>query len=162
YSLGLGYVAGFRDEELKELGQGALFHDIGKRHVDVNIICKDGPLDDDEWKQMQQHPQFGLLILNNHDISDAIKACCFEHHESFTGNGYPQKLQGDEIHPMARIVAITDTYDALTTKRSYNDPMTPTDALQFMDEKLRAKYDARLMDAMKDVLFKMAEAKKRA
>lgn len=160
YSLGLGHVVGFRDEDLKELGQGALFHDIGKRHVDVNIICKDGPLDDNEWAQMQQHPQFGLLILNRHDVSDAIKACAFEHHESFTGNGYPQQLAGDEIHPMARIVAITDTYDALTTKRSYNDPMTPTDALTFMDEKLRSRYDASLMDAMKDVLFKMAEAKK--
>lgn len=159
YSLGLGYVVGYRDNDLKELGQGALFHDIGKRHVDVNIICKDGPLDDNEWAQMQQHPQFGLLILNKHEASDEIKACAFEHHESFTGNGYPQQLAGDEIHPMARIVAITDTYDALTTKRSYNDPMTPTDALKFMDEKLRSRYDASLMDAMNDVLFKMAEAK---
>jgi HD-GYP domain-containing protein (c-di-GMP phosphodiesterase class II) len=159
YSLGLGYVAGYRDDELKELGQGALFHDIGKRHVDVNIICKDGPLNDEEWAQMQQHPQFGLMIMDKYSFSDAIKACCFEHHESFTGNGYPQKLAGQEIHPMARIVAITDTYDALTTKRSYNDPMTPTDALKFMDEKLRARYDAELMNAMNDVLFKMSQAR---
>lgn len=162
YSLGLGYVAGYRDEELKELGQGALFHDIGKRHVDVDIICKDGPLDDVEWAQMQQHPQYGLLILDKYDVSDAIKACCFEHHESFQGNGYPQQLEGDEIHPMARIVAITDTYDALTTKRSYNEPMTPTDALTFMNEKLRRRYDDELMKAMHDILFRMEEAGKSA
>lgn len=160
YSLGLGYVAGYRDADLKELGQGALFHDIGKRHVSVDIICKDGPLDEVEWAQMQQHPQFGLLILDKHEVSDAIKACCFEHHESFQGNGYPQQLEGEEIHPMARIVALTDTYDALTTKRSYNEPMTPTDAITFMNEKLKGRYDADLMAAMHDILFHMEKIKK--
>lgn len=160
YSLGLGKVAGYSGEELKELGQGALFHDIGKRHVSVDIICKDGPLDNVEWAQMQQHPQFGLLILDKHDVSDAIKACCFEHHESFQGNGYPQQLEGHEIHPMARIVALTDTYDALTTKRSYNEPMTPTDAITFMNEKLKGRYDSDLMAAMHDILFQMEKVKK--
>jgi putative nucleotidyltransferase with HDIG domain len=160
YSLGLGQVAGYEGEDLKELGQGALFHDIGKRHVSVDIICKDGPLDNVEWAQMQQHPQFGLMILDKYEVSDAIKACCFEHHESFQGNGYPQQLEGHEIHPMARIVALTDTYDALTTKRSYSEPMTPTDAISFMNEKLKGRYDADLMAAMHDILFRMEKAKK--
>ncbi|NQZ01830.1 MAG: HD domain-containing protein [Bdellovibrionales bacterium] len=160
YSLGLGQVAGYSGDDLRELGQGALFHDIGKRHVSVDIICKDGPLDNVEWAQMQQHPQFGLLILDKYEVSDAIKACCFEHHESFQGNGYPQQLEGHEIHPMARIVALTDTYDALTTKRSYNEPMTPTDAISFMNEKLKGRYDSDLMAAMHDILFRMEKAKK--
>lgn len=160
YSLGLGQAAGYSGEELKELGQGALFHDIGKRHVSVDIICKDGPLDDVEWAQMQKHPQYGLMIMEKFNVSDAIKACCFEHHESFAGNGYPQQLEGDEIHPMARIVALTDTYDALTTKRSYNVPMTPRDALNFMSEKLKGRYDQDLMNAMLSVLFKMEKAQK--
>lgn len=158
YSLGLGKVAGYKDSELHELGQGALFHDVGKRHVNVDIICKAGPLDEVEWAQMQKHPQFGLMILNNYSVSDAIKACCFEHHESFLGNGYPQQLVGDEIHPMARIVAITDTYDALTTKRSYNNPMMPTDALNFMKEKLGSRYDQNLLRAMYEIMFHMREA----
>ena len=159
YSLGLGKVAGYSGKELHELGQGALFHDIGKRHVNVDIICKNGPLNDVEWAQMQKHPQFGLSILNDYPVSDAIRACCFEHHESFVGNGYPQQLQGDEIHPMARIVAICDTYDALTTKRSYNAPMTPSDALKFMNEKLASRYDKGLMKVMYSILFKMKEEK---
>ena len=158
YSLGLGKVAGYSGQELHELGQGALFHDVGKRHVSVDIICKNGPLDDVEWAQMQKHPQYGLMILNNYPVSDAIKACCFEHHESFVGNGYPQQLLGDEIHPMARIVALTDTYDALTTKRSYNNPMMPTDAVKFMIEKLSARYDAGMLKAMHEIMFQMKAA----
>lgn len=155
YGLGLGKIAGYNGQDLHELGQGALLHDVGKRHVSVDIICKAGPLDDVEWAQMQKHPQYGLMILNNHAVSDEVKACCFEHHESFLGNGYPQQLQGEEIHPMARIVAITDTYDALTTKRSYNNPMLPTDAVNFMKEKLGARYDQNLLKAMYEIMFQM-------
>ena len=161
YSLGLGKVASYSGDELKDLGQGALFHDIGKRHVDVEVITKAGPLDDTEWAQMQMHPTYGLKILNEHGASDDLKACCFEHHESFLGNGYPQQLSGQEIHPMARIVAITDTYDALTTKRSYNLPMTPTAALEFMKQKLGNRYDNDLMSAMYSILFQMPEINKK-
>jgi HD-GYP domain-containing protein (c-di-GMP phosphodiesterase class II) len=155
YSLGLGKVAGYDGRDLHELGQGALFHDIGKRNVSVDIICKAGPLDDVEWAQMQKHPQYGLIILNNYPVSEAVKAACFEHHESFQGNGYPQQLLANEIHPMARIVAITDTYDALTTKRSYNSPLMPADALNLMNEKLTGRYDPELMRAMYEILFQM-------
>ncbi len=158
YSLGLGKVAGYQNQDLHELGRGALFHDIGKRNVHVDIICKNGPLDDVEWAQMQKHPLYGLKILTEYGCSEAMKACCFEHHESFLGNGYPQQLSGPEIHPMARIVAITDTYDALTTKRSYNQPMTPRDAVEFMSTKLKGKYDSDLLTAMNSVLFKMEKA----
>ena len=154
YSLGLGQAAGYSDKELAELGKGALFHDIGKRNVSADIICKNGPLDDIEWEQMRQHPGFGLKILNeNPEATEAIKACAFEHHENFLGNGYPQQLVGEEIHPMARIVAITDTYDAMTTKRTYNEPMSPMEALSFMKEKLEKRYDPDLIKAMHSILF---------
>ncbi|MBT4762341.1 MAG: HD domain-containing protein [Bdellovibrionaceae bacterium] len=155
YALGLGQVVGYSKEDLKVLGEGSLFHDIGKRNVSADIICKAGPLDENEWAEMQKHPEFGLAILNQYDVSDAIKACCFEHHESFTGNGYPQKLHADEIHPMARIVAITDTYDALTTKRTYNQPMSPEKALKFIKNKLISRFDPDLVNAMYSVLFQL-------
>ncbi|HVK60492.1 MAG TPA: HD domain-containing phosphohydrolase [Bdellovibrionales bacterium] len=158
YSLGLGQILGYSAEDLQELGRGALFHDIGKRNVHVDIICKQGTLDDVEWAQMQKHPQYGLKILTDYGCSEAMKACCFEHHESFLGNGYPQQLTGPEIHNMARIVAITDTYDALTTKRSYNQPMSPKDAVEFMMTKLKAKYDPDILKALNSVLFKMEKA----
>src|SRR6185437_9426534 len=157
YCLGLAKVLGFSQAELVEMGQGALFHDIGKRQVSVDIICKDGPLNDVEWAQMQKHPQYGLAILTEHQATDAIRACCFEHHESVAGNGYPQKLQSHEIHPMAKIVALSDTFDALTTQRSYNKPMRPAGALEFMRTKLAGRYDEAMMRAMYAVLFQMEE-----
>lgn len=159
YSLGLGQTAGLNAAELDELGQAALFHDIGKRNVSAEIICKDGPLDEIEWVKMQRHPQFGLKILCEHDnVTEGIKAACFEHHENFLGTGYPQKLKGQDIHPFARIVALTDTYDALTTQRSYNQPMSPKDALRFMKEKLEDRYDPELLNIFHSVLFKIENA----
>jgi putative nucleotidyltransferase with HDIG domain len=153
YAMGLGQLLGYVKEDLQELGRGALFHDIGKRNVNVEIICKQGPLSDVEWAQMQKHPQFGLKILTEYRCSEAMKACCFEHHESFLGNGYPQQLSGPEIHPMARIVAICDTYDALTTKRSYNQPMPPPEAVEFISTKLAGRYDPDILKALNSVLF---------
>ncbi|MEQ1877337.1 MAG: HD domain-containing phosphohydrolase [Bdellovibrionia bacterium] len=157
YSLGLGRAAGYlKKEELEELGKGALFHDLGKRHVNPDIICKNGPLDDIEWAQMKKHPLYGLQILNNYpSATDGIKACVFEHHENHVGNGYPQQLSGAEIHPMARIVAITDCYDAMTTKRTYSEPMRPSEALTMMKEKIAGRFDPDLLNAMHSVLFKL-------
>lgn len=148
YSVGIGKLMGYTEEELVELGRGALFHDIGKKWVDAEIICKKGALDDAEWAQMQRHPEFGLKILADYDVSEAIRACCFEHHESFLGNGYPQGLDGPSIHPMARIVAIADTFDALTTQRSYNKPMSPKDAILFITTKIKDKYDPEILKAL--------------
>ncbi len=157
YSLGLGELVGITDQEtLQELGRGGLLHDIGKRNVSTDIICKSGALTDEEWEEMKKHPAFGLKILSEYsDSPDSIKACVYEHHENFMGNGYPQNLKGEDIHPLARIVAIADTYDALTTKRSYNEPMMPVTALQLMKEKLAMRFDPDLMKAFYEVLFKM-------
>lgn len=156
YSLGLAEILGYSGADLEEMGLSALFHDIGKRHVSLDILCKKGPLTDAEWSQMQKHPSYGLLILReNPTVSESIKSACFEHHESWTGNGYPQQLQGNEIHPFARIVAITDTYDAMTTQRSYNVPLKPNDAVTMMKEKLSGRYDPEMLNAMYSVLFKL-------
>lgn len=159
YSLGLGKAMGYDAKTLSNLGVSALFHDIGKRNVSLDILCKKGSLNDAEWEQMKMHPQYGLVILNNHpNMDDDIKAACFEHHESWAGNGYPQQLVGEEIHPFARIVAITDTYDAMTTQRSYNVPLSPIDAVTMMKEKLAGRYDPDMLKAMYSVLFKIKVA----
>lgn len=159
YSLGLGQALGFSAKDIEELGVASLFHDIGKRNVSLDILCKKGPLDEAEWEQMKRHPQYGLMILNeNPNVSDAIKAACFEHHESWAGNGYPQQIAGEEIHPFARIVAITDTYDAMTTQRSYNTPMAPMDAVAMMKDKLAGRYDPEMLKAMYSVLFRLKAA----
>ncbi len=156
YSLGLGQALGFSKEQLAELGLSSLYHDLGKRAVPLEILCKRGPLNDDEWTQMRMHPQYGLKILNEFpDISDAVKASCFEHHESWAGGGYPQGIAKHDIHPFARIVALTDTFDAMTTQRSYNTTMTPSDALNLMNGNLAGRYDPDMLKAMYSILFKM-------
>lgn len=160
YSLGLGAALGFDKKTMEDLGLGSLFHDVGKRMVALDILCKKGPLDEAEWVQMKMHPQFGLKILNEsgNSITDGIKAACYEHHESWKGGGYPQDLSGHEIHPFARIVSLTDTYDAMTTQRSYNVPMRPVEALNMMKEKVAHKFDPEMLKAMYSVLFKMDNA----
>ena len=158
YALGIGQAVGFRGEALKELGLGGLFHDIGKRYVSLDIITKAGPLDDLEWDQMQKHPQWGLAILEEHATPDNIKACAFEHHESMLGNGYPQALSAAEIHPMARVVSVADTYDALTTRRSYSAPMRPTDAINLMSGKLKGRFDPEVMRALLSIFDKLRAA----
>lgn len=159
YSLGLGQALGFDKKHLEELGVSSLFHDIGKRNVPLEILCKRGPLDEDEWVQMRLHPTYGLNILNQYpNISDAAKAACYEHHESWSGGGYPQDISGHEIHPYGRIVALTDTYDAMTTQRSYNTPLRPTDALNMMKNKISGRFDPDMLNAMYSILFKMEKA----
>jgi HD-GYP domain-containing protein (c-di-GMP phosphodiesterase class II) len=159
YSLGLGQILGYSGSDLKEIGLGGLFHDIGKRNIPLSIICKEGPLTDSEWEQMKKHPEYGLAILMTQDISDTIKACCFEHHEAFYGGGYPRGLEGEQIHKMARVVSVADTYDALTTKRSYQDPMNPEAAIEFMRDRLTKKFDPDVMKALLEVLESMRAAK---
>ena len=155
YSIGLGRLVGYEGDDLFELGQGGLFHDIGKKFISLDIICKAGALTDEEWKEMQKHPGYGLSILSEHHASEAIKASAFEHHENFMGGGYPQGISGLEIHPMARVVAVADTYDALTTKRSYSEPMMPLDALELMKVKLVKKFDPEMLKALEEIMTRM-------
>ncbi len=159
YSLGLGQALGFDAKTLEDLGLSSLFHDVGKRNVPLEILCKKGPLDETEWVKMRLHPTYGLKILNEHpNISESIKAACYEHHESWSGGGYPQDLSGHEIHPFGRLVSLTDTYDAMTTQRSYNTPLKPTEALQMMKDKLSGRYDPDMLKAMYSVLFNLKAA----
>ena len=162
YSIGLGRLVGYEGQDLFELGQGGLFHDIGKKFISLDIICKAGALTDEEWVEMQKHPGYGLSILSEHKTSEAIKASAFEHHENFLGGGYPQGISGLEIHPMARVVAVADTYDALTTKRSYSDPMMPMEAMELMKTKLVKKFDPEMLRALEEIMARMKKNSRKA
>jgi HD-GYP domain-containing protein (c-di-GMP phosphodiesterase class II) len=158
YSLGLGQVLSFDKDSLHDLGTGALFHDIGKRLISLDILCKKTALTD-EWATMQQHPQFGLdILIEKPDIAPGILAACFEHHESWSGTGYPRQISGQNIHPYGRIISITDTLDAMTTQRSYNTPMKPEAAIIMMKDKFIGRYDPEMMKAMSEVLFSLKKS----
>lgn len=122
------------------------FHDIGKSEVDSAIINKPGPLNSEEEEAMRAHTEMGLRVLKRLNIltTEALYVV-FQHHERLDGSGYPQGLAGETIHPFARICAIADVYDALTSDRSYRPRMAPFEALSTMKQKMANHFDAEML-----------------
>lgn len=117
---------------LQPCGVGALLHDIGKAFVPQEILHKDGPLTEIEWEIMKRHPLNGVAMLLDTDIPTFVKKGVLHHHEDFHGGGYPMSLKGHNITVLARILRITDAFDAMTSRRPYKDPVPPMKALQIM------------------------------
>ncbi len=132
-SLMLGKHLGLNKFELQDLGVGALLHDIGKVFIPDNINNKPASLTDQEYEIMQEHPRLGYDKLKDHfEVSSVSRAVVLQHHEKFTGNGYPRNLHGDEIHSFARIAAVADVFDALTSNRIYRERWSTHDAVEFL------------------------------
>lgn len=142
-SIILGRKIGITEEKvLEELGMGGLLHDIGKVKVRREIINKEGPLDEKEWEEMQQHSAMGYeIVKDNPQLSERTKLAILEHHEDKTGKGYPQGLPWQDVDRFAKLVAISDIFNALTTDRSYSKARTPFDAFKLMRDKLSHKID---------------------
>ncbi len=107
------------DERLAKLGMGLLLHDIGKMVVPDEVLNKPGRLDPDEWALMQTHPDAGVALLDSATISPLVHAVVRDHHERVDGSGYPRGLSGDRLGEFARIAAVADVYDAITSQRPY-------------------------------------------
>ncbi len=132
-------------KQLAEVGLAAFLHDIGKCMVDPAIINKKGPLNDDEWSVMKKHPEYGAEIIRRHKNMSPIIALSAEgHHENLLGTGYPKGLVAQKIDPIVRMIALTDAFSALTTKRSYSVPRDSITALKLIKENLNKKFDANL------------------
>jgi len=129
----LGKKLGYSRETLETAGMAGMFHDVGKAVIPNRILNKPGKLTDEEMNIMRTHPLHGYKILkdqaNTHE--DIIRGAV-EHHEKFDGSGYPRGLKGDQISEIARLIAVVDVYDALTSKRVYKDPMPPSKVLSMM------------------------------
>ncbi len=123
FSVLIGKYLGLSDADLKTLEVGGLFHDIGKIGIPDSILLKEAKLTDDEYSEIKNHPSIGAHILCNAAIFQDIIPIVKHHHERYDGHGYPGKLQGEDIPYMARIAAVADTFDAMTTKRTYRDPV---------------------------------------
>lgn len=121
-----GIALGYEQRKLAELGIGALLHDVGKVAVLDNIVNNLKILVADEYKQMQKHAEYGYrTLIKARHIGEYAAQVAGQHHERFDGHGYPRGLAGREIHEFARIVAITDVYNALSTDRPYRAGMLP-------------------------------------
>lgn len=140
--------------ELMHAGLGGLLHDLGKIKIPTHILNNPGGLSNEEYQEIKKHPDFGLeLLLGGHCEIDneidlkVIGRIIHEHHENFDGTGYPNKLKGKEqIHSLARICTIADFFDAITTKRSYNEVLPLTEAMNTMRKFRGTKLDPDYFD----------------
>ena len=140
--------AGFNAEEADELLHAAPMHDVGKIGIPDAILQKPGKLDDAEWEIMQKHPEIGAQIIGEHDASMLKMAhrIALGHHEKWDGSGYPAGLAGNAIPIEARIVAIADVFDALTSVRPYKKAWSVEDAVALIREQSGRHFDPDLVD----------------
>ncbi|MDD3628913.1 MAG: HD-GYP domain-containing protein, partial [Actinomycetota bacterium] len=131
----------------KDIYLSSLLHDVGKIGITDEILLKPGKLTKEEFEIIQRHPQQGEAIVDHftlmHDLLSGIRS----HHERYDGKGYPNKLKGDEIPLPAKIIAIADTFDALTSHRPYRSAFTPDEAISIMMENRGTQFDPELLDA---------------
>ncbi len=140
-------LSGSQREYIKLAGW---FHDIGKIAIHDNILYKQGKLDLDEFAEMKHHPSVGAEILKETEFLKSISDIVLQHHERMDGEGYPGRLQGDEILLEARIIAIADTYDALVTDRVYRKGMAREAALSVLMEGSGSHYDRNIVEIFMD------------
>ncbi|MEL0166619.1 MAG: HD domain-containing phosphohydrolase [Pseudomonadaceae bacterium] len=140
--------AGFSPEEAEELLHAAPMHDVGKIGIPDAILQKPGKLDETEWQVMQQHPEIGARIIGEHDASmlQMARRIALGHHEKWDGSGYPEGLAGTDIPIEARIVAIADVFDALTSVRPYKKAWSVEDAVALIREQSGKHFDPDLVD----------------
>jgi putative nucleotidyltransferase with HDIG domain len=154
YTLRLAKEMGIRDKNtLDVFWRGALLHDVGKIGIPDAVLLKPGPLSEEEWAVMRNHPEVGARMLREieflHDPSEIVRS----HHERYDGAGYPRKLRGAQIPLGARLFAVIDVYDALTTERAYHTARSHTDALAKIRENLATHFDPAVVAAFAKVPF---------
>lgn len=147
-----GFSALSEEEQFSGLcrcGVGALLHDIGKAYISLDILNKNGPLTPLEWEIMKKHPLHGVAMLLASEIPEFVKKAVLEHHEDFNGGGYPMGLRGLHISVLGRVLRIIDTFDAMTSRRPYKEPLSPKKAIEIMISKRPPQ--AKKSESVKDV-----------
>ena len=162
YSMILAKYLGSDDSFMEEIETAGLLHDIGKIGIPQSILCKPGKLTDEEYEIMKKHPEQAEKIIMEvkqlHIISDWLKS----HHERWDGRGYPDGLKGDEIPLSARIIALADTYDAMTSTRSYRKALTHEEAIAEIQRCAGTQFDPNLAQKFIEVQEEMQKAKDNA
>ena len=152
YSVLIGKKLGLSEDEIKTLQVGGLFHDIGKIGIPDSILLKDSRLTDDEYSEIKNHPSIGAHILCNAEVFKDIIPIVKHHHERYDGHGYPSQLKGEEIPYLARITAIADSFDAMTSRRTYRDAMPLETVISEFKRCRGTQFDPELDDAFVDIL----------
>ena len=152
FSVLIGKKMGLDDETLHTLKIGGLFHDIGKIGIPDSILLKESKLSDEEYSQIKNHPMIGVHMLGDAAIFTDILPIVKHHHERYDGRGYPSQLVGDDIPYVARIAAVADTFDAMTSKRSYRDSL-PIDVVRAEIERCSGtQFDPNIAKVFLDIM----------
>ena len=161
YSKLLGLANGMSEDEAELLLNAAPMHDIGKIGIPDRILLKPGKLDADEWEIMKTHSQMGADIIGTHSsvLLTLARNIALTHHERWDGTGYPNGLKGEEISIPARIVAIADTFDALTTIRPYKHAWSVQDAINLLQQEAGTHFDPDLVEKFLSIMPQVIEIK---
>ena len=147
FSVAIAQRMGLDDDEVEKIRVSALLHDVGKIGIDDNILKKPAALTDEEFEIMKKHPQKGYKIMSQIPAMKEFLPGMYMHHEMVDGRGYPQGLKGDEIPLMGKIVAVADTFDAMTTDRPYQKAMKFEDAVARIESFVNTRYDPEVVAA---------------
>lgn len=146
-SIMLGMAMELNQQQLAELAMGAILHDVGKTMIPDTILLKSTRLNALEWDEMKRHTRHGFDLLRlKPELPVRVAHVAYQHHERVNGSGYPRALEGENIHIFARIVAIADTYDAMTSDRVYRRGVSPYAALQTIDNLRARQFDSEMVD----------------
>lgn len=152
YSEKIAREAGKSEEECEQIYFAALLHDVGKIGIDDRIINKNGKLDPEEFAQIKLHPVYGNQILSQIQQSPYLRIGAHYHHERYDGNGYPDGLKGEDIPEIARIIGVADAYDAMTSKRSYRDPIPQDKVREELVKGMGTQFDPKFAKIMLHLL----------
>lgn len=151
----MGEALGFNEREIDELKTVGLLHDIGKIAIEENILNKPGRLTIDEYQEIRRHPEIGYRILSTVNDMSEMAEYVLAHHEMWNGEGYPKGLKGEEIPIQSRIIAIVDSYDAMTSERSYRSALPEAFAVEELQKNAGIQFDPQLIKVfIKKVLGK--------
>jgi HD-GYP domain-containing protein (c-di-GMP phosphodiesterase class II) len=140
--IALEYFGRQSRRDFNDMAAGFFLHDIGKTRVREGILDKPGPLLEAEWWEVKKHPRYGFILMEREGLlSEEARLVALQHHERMDGEGYPDLLLPKDIHPYARICAVADAFDALTSRRVFRSSREPFHALRAMKEEMRAQFD---------------------
>lgn len=141
----LGGWLEYSEKDLDLLTLAGLLHDIGKCQIDPQILTKPGPLSPEEYNEIKRHPILGAAILADYPLDDQVRSAVLMHHERCDGSGYPSGLHKDEISEFAKIVAIADVYDAMTSSRCYRKGICPFEVIATFERIGFERYDSKYL-----------------
>lgn len=147
YGLKLGEKFHLKQESLRAIAEGTLLHDVGKIRIPDSILNKPGRLTVEEREIIENHPIFGYEMCRELGMMMDELSIIRSHHEKWDGSGYPDKLKGEEIPYLARVIAVVDVYDALTSDRSYRKAWSHEDTMKFIEDQKGVHFDPKCVEA---------------